>query len=77
MHPEQIKAELRMKGYTLSSLADELGKSRAMVTHVVQGAAKSAVIQDRIAAILGKPKGLIWQPAPSLRRGHLIRRATA
>lgn len=67
-----------MKGYTLSSLADELGKSRAMVTHVVQGQAKSAAIQDRIAVILGKPKALIWQQVPSLRRTRqLIKRAAA
>lgn len=68
MHPEEIKAALRIKGVTLAALADELGKSRSMVTHVVHGHSKSRAIEDRISQILGKPRDLIWKTKPSLRR---------
>jgi lambda repressor-like predicted transcriptional regulator len=68
MHPEEIKAALRMKGFTLAALADELGKSRSMVTHVVHGYARSQKIEERICQILGKPRDTIWKAKPSLRR---------
>lgn len=68
MHPEEIKAALRMKGITLSALADDLGKSRSMVTHVVHGISRSQKIEDRICQILGKPRDAIWKTKPTLRR---------
>lgn len=70
MHPEEIKAALRIKGVTLAALADTLQVSRSMVSHVINGNAKSDRIAQRIAQILGKPAATIW-PArnkPSLRR---------
>lgn len=71
MHPEEIKAALRIKGFTLAALADEFGRSRSMVTHVVHGHARSQKIEDRICQILGKPRDLIWKVKPSLRRTKL------
>jgi lambda repressor-like predicted transcriptional regulator len=69
MHPEEIKAALRMKGVTLTALADDVGVSRSMVTHVIHGYARSAHVMERIAKIVGKPVGAIWaQPKPVLRR---------
>lgn len=69
MHPEQIKAAVRMKGTTPSAIADELGVSRSMVSHVINGVAKSARIAERIAAIVGKPVSEIWpETKPVLRR---------
>lgn len=68
MHPEEIKAALRIKGFTLAALADEMKKSRSMVTHVVHGYAKSREIEDRISQILGKPRDSIWKAKPTLRR---------
>ena len=69
MHPEEIKAAVRMKGITPSAIADELKVSRSMVSHVINGVAKSARIADRIAEIVGKPKTEIWPDAkPVLRR---------
>ncbi|MBP6897385.1 MAG: helix-turn-helix domain-containing protein [Pseudacidovorax sp.] len=64
MHPEEIKAALRMKGYTLAALADDLGMSRSVVSHVVAGRAQSARVAQRIAQILGKPVVAIWPPKP-------------
>lgn len=68
MHPEEIKAALRIKGFTLAALATELERSRSMVTHVVHGHARSKDIENRIAQILGKPRDVIWKGKPSLRR---------
>ncbi|WP_343590145.1 helix-turn-helix domain-containing protein [Paracidovorax wautersii] len=68
MHAEEIKAALRMKGVTLSALADDVGVSRSMVTHVIHGHAKSAHVMERIAKIIGKPVQAIWAPKPVLRR---------
>lgn len=69
MHPEQIKAELRMKGITLTALADECDVSRSMVTQVIYGVAKSQNIAKRISEIIGKPVGTLWPaPKPTLRR---------
>lgn len=64
MHAEEIKAGLRMKGVTLASLADELKVTRSLVSHVVSGTARSSRVQERIAAILGKPVASIWTPKP-------------
>ena len=68
MHPEEIKAALRMKGMTLTVLAEEVGVSRSMVTHVIHGHARSSHIMDRIAKIIGKPAASIWIGKPILRR---------
>ena len=64
MHPEEIKAALRMKGVTLASLADELGVSRSLVSHVIAGKAQSNRAASRIAAVIGKPIAAIWAPKP-------------
>lgn len=68
MHPEEIKAALRMRGVTLAALADEAGVSRSMVSHVVNGYARSAHLMERISKVLGKPIDAIWKPKPVLRR---------
>ena len=71
MHPEQIKAELRMQGVTLVMLAEQLGVSRSMVSHVINGHAKSAAIQQRIANLLGRTVESLWEQRPSLRRNRV------
>lgn len=68
MHPEEIKAALRMRGVTLAALADEAGVSRSMVSHVVNGYAKSAHLMERISQVIGKPVDAIWKAKPVLRR---------
>ena len=71
MHPEQIKAALRMQGITLVMLAEEMGVSRSMVTHVINGHTKSAAIQQRIANLLGRTVESLWEQRPSLRRNRV------
>lgn len=81
MHQEDIKAELRKKGYTLSAVAAECGVSRSMVTHVINGYAKSAHIQMLIARIIGLDIDSIWPPqhttAPGLRRTSTAQQSRA
>ena len=69
MHPEEIKAALRIKGVTLTALAQELSLSRSMVTQVIYGYARSRRVEERIGQILGKAVSAIWVThKPSLRR---------
>lgn len=80
MHPEEIKAAIRMTGTTPAAVADELGVSRSMISHVIAGTAKSARIADRIAQITGVPVVTLWPPAPAkptLRRPNVARRGPA
>ncbi|MGI4778326.1 MAG: helix-turn-helix domain-containing protein [Janthinobacterium lividum] len=76
MHPEEIKAAIRMKGTTPSAIADELNVSRSMVSLVICGTAKSARIADRIAQITGLTVTTLWPPQPAkptLRRPNVSR----
>lgn len=68
MHPEQIKAAIRMKGTTPAVLADELELSRSTVSLVISGRGKSARVMNRIAEVTGLPVSTIWPPKPSLSR---------
>ena len=79
MHPEEIKAAIRMKGTTPAAIGDELGVSRSMVSHVINGNAKSERIAKHISALIGKPVTVIWPPTnkPVLRRTKGLRRTSA
>lgn len=70
MHPEQIKAAIRMKGTTPSAIADELGVSRSTVSQVISGRGVSARISTRISQVVGLPTSTLWPPIhrPVLRR---------
>ncbi|EON13058.1 helix-turn-helix domain-containing protein [Pandoraea sp. SD6-2] len=70
MHPEFIKAALRIEGFSAARLADELGVSRSMVTRVLDGIARSQRIEARVAAIVGRPIEELWirESKPTLRR---------
>ena len=74
MHPEEIKAAIRMKGTTPTALADELKVSRSMVSHVINGKAKSARIATRIVQVIGLPADKIW---PTKTAGSKLRRDRA
>jgi lambda repressor-like predicted transcriptional regulator len=60
MHPEQIKAEIRMKGLTSSAIADELHRSRMAVSNVIHGRVTSRAIASRIAKAIGMDINQIW-----------------
>jgi len=65
MHPELIKAHLRMKGITLTALANELGVAHCSVSLVIRGKDVSKRIRAGIAEAIGMPVDVLW-PAPPL-----------
>lgn len=60
MHPEQIKAAIRMKGTTPSVLADELEVSRSTMSQVISGRGTSARVKTRIAEVTGLSVATLW-----------------
>jgi lambda repressor-like predicted transcriptional regulator len=70
MHPEQIKAAMRMKGITPTALADELNVANSTMSQVISGRSVSARIRSRIAEITGFTVDQLWPPStkPVLRR---------
>lgn len=77
MHPEDIKAAIRKRGKTQTSIANDLNVSVMAVCQVVRGSSKSARIARRISELTGLQAKLLWpgaypdieseQSAPSIR----------
>ena len=70
--PETIKAMLREVGIpTVTALATKLGRPRSLVSEVISGTTKSAVVASAIASLLGKTASEIWPrlyaPVPETR----------
>lgn len=63
MHPEEIKAAMRIAGTTPAMLADALDVSKATVSTVIHGRAESARVKASIAKLIGKPVSVIWPGA--------------
>jgi lambda repressor-like predicted transcriptional regulator len=68
MHPEQIKAAIRMKGTTPSVLAEELGIAKATMSQVIHGRGVSSRVSERISKLIGVPVKDLWPTKPSLLR---------
>jgi lambda repressor-like predicted transcriptional regulator len=71
MHPELIKAEMRMRGVTPAALADQLGLTRPSVTSVINGKQTSRPVMDAVAKVLDRKVSDLWpqvKPATGLRR---------
>lgn len=60
MHPEQIKAEIRMKGTTPAAIADTLSLSRMTVSNVIHGRITSRRVADVISGLIHKPVTQLW-----------------
>ncbi|MDP7142656.1 MAG: helix-turn-helix domain-containing protein [Alphaproteobacteria bacterium] len=58
MHPEEIKAAIRMRGVTLGELAERWGFHRTAITHVLTR--ELPHVEARIAQFLGKSPHEIW-----------------
>jgi putative transcriptional regulator len=69
MHPELIKALIRIGGTTSAALADELGVSRMTVSNVIHGRGRSARIANRISEVVAKPVHDLWPGAYERRSG--------
>ena len=70
MHPEQIKAAMRMAGTTPAMLCDELDVAASSMSQTITGHIKSKRIQTRISEIVGKPITEIWPGQVTLRRSR-------
>lgn len=78
MHPEQIKALIRMSGTTPAAIADALDVSAPTVSRVIHGLSVSARVMGHIAEQVGKPVEVLWPSKPSLvRRGNTPMKAQA
>lgn len=60
MHPEDIKAELRKRGWNGAKIAQKLGVSRHCVSAVIRGRCRSSTIEREIAVILDKPLYVVF-----------------
>ncbi|BCX12669.1 MAG: hypothetical protein KatS3mg067_1607 [Thermosynechococcus sp.] len=60
MHPEDIKAELRKRGWNGSKIAQKLGVSRHCVSAVIRRRTRSAAIEQEIATLLSKPLYVVF-----------------
>lgn len=70
MHHEQIKAALRMQGFTQADLARHLQVTEQAVSNVLRGVAASERIASAVAKLIGKPASEIWP-------GRYVSRASA
>lgn len=70
MHPEEIKAAMRIAGTTPAMLADRLQVTPGTISIVIHGRSESARVKAHIAKIIGKPVSVIWPTAkrPTLQR---------
>lgn len=60
MHPEQIKAEIRMRGTTPAAIADSLQLSRMTVSNVIHNRSKSHRVASAISKLIKKPLNQLW-----------------
>ena len=60
MHPEQIKASIRMAGSTPAIIADELGVSRTSISQIIHGTGRSQRIEKKISEVIKTPVLKIW-----------------
>ncbi|MNV62821.1 hypothetical protein D3C71_1553850 [compost metagenome] len=70
MHPEEIKAAMRIAGTTPAMLCDELHVAASSVSQTISGHIRSKRIQTRIAEIIGRPIDAIWPNQVVLRRSR-------
>ncbi len=68
MHPELIKAEMRVKGVSPTALAEQLGVSSTTMSQVIHGRSSSQRVAEAIARVLGKPVSAVFPKKTSLRR---------
>jgi lambda repressor-like predicted transcriptional regulator len=60
MHPELIKAHIRMANSSLSTIAKQLKVTPNTVHMVIRGTGKSARVARKIASVTGQPIKTLW-----------------
>jgi lambda repressor-like predicted transcriptional regulator len=68
MHPEEIKAAIRMNNMTPAKIASEFNVTQSTLSKVIHKHSHSERIEARIAEIIGKPREEIFPRVPSLLR---------
>jgi transcriptional regulator with XRE-family HTH domain len=53
--PQEIKANLILKGITQASIAKKLGVTESLVSMVIHGKVKNSEVRKAIAKAIGKP----------------------
>ncbi len=66
MTSTRIKKELKRRHITQVQIAQDLGKSAAAVSLVVNGKSRSRLIEEHIASLLGRERFEIWKPTRSV-----------
>ena len=77
MHPEQIKAEIRMQGTTPAAIADSLGLSRMTVSNVIHGRTTSNRVAMTISKVVKKPMAILWPVRYGPKRVSSLKRSAA
>lgn len=79
MHPEQIKAAIRMKGTTPTAIAAKLEVTPTTVWQVIHGKGKSKRVAEAISSITQLPIATLWpdQPKPTGLKRRLKSEKTA
>ncbi|RMX08380.1 transcriptional regulator [Corticibacter populi] len=75
MHPEEIKAALRIRGWSQVRIASDLNVTPASVHQVITGRVKSIRIREFICRILEKPVDAIWPLEAEERQAPFSERA--
>jgi len=60
MHPELIKAQIRMKDTTPTNVARSLGVTHTCVAHVIAGRGTSERVAKRISEVTGIAVATLW-----------------
>ena len=61
MHPAQIQAALKMRGYTQAGIASEFDKmTQATIWQVIHSRTRSKRVEMKIAEITGFPLATLW-----------------
>jgi len=66
MTPNRIKKELKRRNTSQVQIAQDLGKSAAAVSLVVNGKSRSRLIEEHIASLLDRQRFDIWKPTRSV-----------
>ena len=66
MTPNRIKRELKRRNTSQVQIAQDLGKSAAAVSLVVNGKSRSRLIEEHIASLLDRERFDIWKPTRSV-----------
>ncbi len=76
MTPAEIKAALLLRGISQAEIAEVIGCSRDLVSHVINGRRTTRRIREAVAKALGRDVEAIW-PDEIYRRasGRIVKRA--